>query len=92
MTADPNSYWSNYIPMAEMLLRFTRHQAHGLAPFMVITGRHPMLPTMLISDHGWGDMEDASEKQQEKYADWLAEQAFLINTFVDNSIRHYEQC
>ena len=73
MTADPSSYWSNHVPMAEMLLQFTRHQAHGLAPFMVITGRHPVLPTLLVSDHGWRDMEDASEKQQERYADWLAE-------------------
>ena len=52
MTADPNSYWSNHVLMAEMLLWFTRHQAHGLVPFMVITGRHPVLPIVLASDHG----------------------------------------
>ena len=40
---------------------------------MVITGRYPVLPTVLISDHGWGDMEDALEKQKDRYADWLAE-------------------
>ena len=48
--------------MAEMLVRFTRHQAYGLVPFTVITGRCPVLPMVLISDHGWGDMEDALDK------------------------------
>ena len=72
-------------------MRFTRHQAHGLAPFTVITGRRPVLLMVLVSDHDWGDMTDALEKQQEKYADCLAEQAFLINAFVDDNIRHYEQ-
>ena len=92
MTADPNAYWSNHIPTAEMLLWFTRHQAHGLVPFMVITGRCPVLPTVLVSDHGWGDMVDASEKQQERYADWLDERAFLIDALVGDNIRPYKKC
>ena len=62
MAADPNSYCSYHVPTAEMLVQFTRHRDHGLAPFTVITGRCPVLPTLLISDHGWGDMEDTSDK------------------------------
>ena len=62
MTADSNFYWSNHVPTAEMLVWFTRHRAHGLVPFTVITGRHPVLPMVVISDHGWGDMEDALDK------------------------------
>ena len=92
MTADPNSYWSNHVPTAEMLLWLTRHQAHGVVPFMVVSGRCPVVPTVLVSDHRWGDMKATSDKQQDKYADWLAACMFLIDAFVGDKIRHYEQC
>ena len=46
MTRDPHSFWSNHLPSALALLRFTPHSMTGLSPFSLITGRHPYLPSL----------------------------------------------
>ena len=47
MTKDPDTYWSNHLPPAGMLLRFAAHRATRLPAFRLATGRLPVLPITL---------------------------------------------
>lgn len=40
-TKDPGSFWSNHLPAALAMLRFTPSRMTGLAPFAIATGRAP---------------------------------------------------
>ena len=46
LTKEPASYWSNHLAPALAMLRFTPSRATGLAPFSLVTGRKPQLPSL----------------------------------------------
>lgn len=45
-TKESGSFWSNHLPPALAMLRFTPSRMTGLAPFTVATGRAPQLPSL----------------------------------------------
>ena len=46
LTKDGASYWSNHLGPALAMMRFTPSRMTGLTPFAIITGRHPILPSL----------------------------------------------
>ena len=46
LTKDPATFWSNHLPPALAMLRFTSNRMTGLPPFSIITGRTPQLPSL----------------------------------------------
>ena len=71
MTKDPDTYWSNHLPPAGMLLRFTAHRATRLPAFRLATGRLPVLPTTLppLPDPL---PDDPTPEEEAQYAEHLA--------------------
>ena len=41
LTKDPATFWSNHLPPALAMLRFTSSRMTGLPPFSIVTGRTP---------------------------------------------------
>ena len=72
MTKDPETYWSNHLPPAGMLLRFTAHRATRLPAFRLATGRVPIIPSAipLIPDPLPNDPSPAEELH---YAEQLSQ-------------------
>ena len=64
LTADKRTYWTSHLPAALMLLRLTEHRAHSCVPFTVITGRPPVLPSMLTPHVGWEDFPESSDAEE----------------------------
>ena len=71
MTKDPETYWSNHLPPAGMLLRFTAHRATRLPAFRLATGRVPIIPSAipLIPDPL---PDDPSPTEELQYAEQLS--------------------
>ena len=46
LTRSPPSYWSNHLPAALAMLRFTPSRMTGLSPFSIAMGRVPQLPSL----------------------------------------------
>ena len=47
LTESPDSFWSDHMPAALLLLRHTLQCSTQLAPVTCLTGRRPVLPSML---------------------------------------------
>jgi transposase InsO family protein len=45
LTDDPDSYWSDHLAGALLVLRLSTARAHGYPPFTVVTGLIPVLPS-----------------------------------------------
>ena len=61
LTSRPSTYWSDHVPAALMMLRFTPQRTLGLAPFVVATGHVAVPPSHLIEmgvDFGSDDVAD----------------------------------
>ena len=50
LTEHPDSYWSDHLPTALLVLRLTIHKAINLPPFMVVTGTTATPPSYLLED------------------------------------------
>jgi len=47
LTEDPESFWSDHLPAALIVLRHSMARGHGFPPFTIITGLLPVLPSNL---------------------------------------------
>mgnify|MGYP003390283637 FL=1 len=66
-TQYPTSYWSDMVPHALTLMRFTTTRAHGFPPYTLVIGCNPELPTALNTtiaslDH-WDELTSNQEEQ-----------------------------
>ena len=90
MTADAQSFWTNHLSAAVMLLRQTEHRATGISPFTLITGLTPTLPTVVPPSSHFDDLIDPSEDQLQAYADVLADKTTLLHAAARRNIHIYE--
>ncbi len=78
MTTQEDSHWSDHVPAALMMLRFTATPTIKFPPFTVITGRTPVPPAYLSDTAVPVD----SEKQSEDYISWVLKRIQLLSPGV----------
>ena len=65
LTKWEDTFWSDHLGPALMLLRFTVSRATGLAPFALATGRTPLLPSVVVPPLPLPD--EPGPEQEEQY-------------------------
>lgn len=80
----PVAYWSDFVPHALMLLRFTAHRFHGLPPYTVITAQPPSLPSVLSTTDSppLGDSTGPTTEQEQHYANWVYSRTKVLYQLV----------
>ena len=79
----PHAYWSDFVPHALMMLRFTAHRAHGLPPYTVITGQQPPLPPLINNPQCEATtFPELTAEQEQLYADWVHQRAITLYQLV----------
>ena len=67
LTQYPESEWSDHVPTALMLMRFTPQKTLGLPPFTLVTGRPAVPPQHVLDDTEVADFMSVPAGDLEAY-------------------------
>ena len=70
LTSRSSTYWSDHVPAALMMLRFTPQRTLGLAPFVMVTGHVAVPPSHLVEmgvDMGVDDAPELDDHLEQRF-------------------------
>ena len=66
LTKTPDTFWSDHVTSALVMLRLTASRMTGFSPFTMVTGRSPLLPSMSLPP-AEELPEEPTPEQEEQY-------------------------
>ena len=79
LTKTPATFWTNHLSQALLLLRMTVSRMTGIAPYLLVMGQQPLLPSITVPglpslpDQPTPDKEEAYLTDISRIVEWLQE-------------------